>query len=99
MASGAKIISGLEDALAHARGQSSRARVSEVAVPKQMDVAGIRRNLGMSQEEFALCFGFSVGTVRNWEQGHRHPDGPSRVLLLLIQRIPDEVKEALRNAA
>jgi putative transcriptional regulator len=98
MAGGTKIITGLDDALAHARGDASRARVSKVSVPRQIDVKAIRQRLNMSQREFARCFGFPVGTLRNWEQGHRTPEGPSRVLLTLIERIPDHVRHAL-NAA
>lgn len=93
-----KIIAGLHDAVAFARGDSSRARESAVAVPREIDVRAIRQKLGMSQEMFALRFGFSLGTVRNWEQGHRQPEGPSRVLLTLIDRIPDEVQHALQAA-
>jgi len=99
MAKDAKIIMGLADALAHARGDVSRARVSHVEVPRHIDVKTLRMRLEMSQEEFALTFGFPVATLRNWEQGHRKPEGPARVLLTLIERIPDQVKEALHQAA
>lgn len=99
MADGSKIISGLQDAIAHAHGDGSRARVSTVTVPKQIDVRAIRHRLGMSQEEFALRFGFPISTVRNWEQGQRNPAGPSRVLLLLIERMPEKVQEVLRDVA
>lgn len=99
MSTGTKIISGLQDALAHARGDTSRARVSVVEVPRDIDVRAIRKKLGMTQSEFALCFGFSVATLRNWEQGHRTPEGPSRVLLTLIQKIPEQVRQALTAAA
>ena len=98
MSKKSKVLSGLEDALAHARGDPSRARESTVTVPKEIDVRAIRHGLGMSQEEFALAFGFSVWTIRNWEQGQRRPEGPSRVLLLLIKKMPDQVREALRAA-
>lgn len=99
MAENSKIVIGLQDALAHARGDTSRARVSEVEVPRHIDVKSLRNRLKMSQEEFAHCFGFPVATLRNWEQGHRKPEGTARVLLTLIERIPDEVKKALHNAA
>jgi putative transcriptional regulator len=98
MAGGTKIVAGLKDAIAYSRGDMSRARVSSVSVSRHIDVRAIRRQLKMSQEEFALRFGFSVATLRNWEQGHRHPEGPARVLLTLIERIPEQVKEALRAA-
>ena len=36
----------------------------------------------MTQQEFAV--GFSTGTVRNWEQGHRQPDRAARILLTVV---------------
>ena len=99
MSDAGKIIAGLEDAIAYAAGDESRGKASTVAVPKHIDVRRIRGRLGMSQEVFALRFGFSLATLRNWEQGHRQPDGPARVLLTLIDRIPEQVQQALLEAA
>ena len=94
-----KIKAGLEDALAYVRGDRSAARASTVAIPRSIDVRAVRRKLGLTQAEFALRFGFPLATLRNWEQGHRTPEGPARVLLTLIDRIPDQVNKALRKAA
>ena len=52
----------------------------------------------MTQEEFALHFGFSVNTLRHWEQGKRQPEGPTRAYLLVIDRAPEAVQKALRAA-
>jgi transcriptional regulator with XRE-family HTH domain len=52
----------------------------------------------MTQERFALAFGFSVNTLRHWEQGKRQPEGPARAHLLVIDRDPDAVRMALRAA-
>ena len=51
-----------------------------------MDVAAIRKRIGMSQAQFAARFGFSVATLRHWERGDRKPRGPSLVLLNVIAR-------------
>ena len=59
------------------------------------DVKTIRRRLGLSQEQFAVRFGFSVETLRNYEQGHRRPTGPASVLLRVIASEPDAVRRAL----
>jgi putative transcriptional regulator len=59
------------------------------------DVKAIRQRLGLSQEQFAARFGFSVETIRNYEQGHRQPSGPARVLLRIIAAEPDAVTRAL----
>lgn len=73
--------------LAHAR------RVA----PRQTSghVRAIRRRLGLSQAQFAARFGFSIETLRNYEQGHRQPTGPARVLLQVIAAEPDAVTRAV----
>jgi putative transcriptional regulator len=38
-----------------------------------IDVARLRRRLGMTQEEFAAALGVTVGTVNRWENGHFKP--------------------------
>ena len=59
------------------------------------DVKAIRARLGLSQDQFAARFGFSVETLRNYEQGHRRPTGPASVLLRVIASEPDAVTRAL----
>lgn len=66
-----------------------------VPAPAAEDVRAIRRRLGLSQQQFAARYGFSVETVRNYEQGHRRPAGPARVLLKVIASEPDAVTRAL----
>ncbi len=66
-----------------------------VPSPLGEDVRAIRHRLGLSQEQFAARFGFSVETIRNYEQGHRRPTGPARVLLRIIATEPDAVTRAL----
>ncbi len=61
-------------------------------------VKAIRGRLGLSQEQFAARFGFSVETIRNYEQGHRQPSGPAGVLLRVIANEPDAVIRALAKA-
>src|ERR1043165_8139497 len=52
------------------------------------DVRAIRAKLRKSQDEFALMIGVSVATLRNWEQGRRHPHGPARALLKVAASHP-----------
>jgi DNA-binding transcriptional regulator YiaG len=68
-------------------------------VPAMPDVSVLRRRLKLSQVEFANRFGFSVATVRNWEQGRVLADGPARVLLAVIASEPQAVIRALRPPA
>lgn len=85
---------GLEEALAYARGEAKKSDY-KVHVPPLVDVRAIRTKLGMTQEEFAGRFGFSVNTLRHWEQGKRRPEGPTRAYLLVIERAPKAVQKAL----
>ncbi len=79
-------------------GKRAAARVHRVP-PLDVDVRMIRGKLGLSQEAFAARFGFSVGTVREWEQGRRRPEQAARTLLLVIAHNPQAVTEALDGAA
>ncbi len=94
-----KVVAGLRDAIAYAKGDQSRARVTEYNVPQSIDVKKVREQLGMTQPEFALKFGFSLGTLRQWEQGRRSPEGPARVLLTVISHRPEAVTKALEAEA
>ena len=88
---------GLEEAVVYAKGQAD-AKTYRVHVPEAIDVRAIRGKLGMTQEEFAGRFGFSVNTLRHWEQGSRQPEGPTRAYLLVIERAPKAVQKALKAA-
>lgn len=70
-------------------------RPSRVTRFRPADVRAIRDQLGVTQEEFALLFGVSVATLRNWEQGRRVPDGPARALLRVAVVNPRAVVTAL----
>jgi putative transcriptional regulator len=59
------------------------------------DIKAIRHGLVKSQAEFARLIGVSVSTLRNWEQGRRHPEGPARALLRVTAENPDAVARAL----
>jgi putative transcriptional regulator len=61
----------------------------------RVDVAALRRRLGMTQTQFARRFGFPVATLRHWELGDRNPRGPARVLLTVIARNHRAVLKAL----
>ena len=81
---------GLQEAVAYAKGGADK-NAYRAHVPEQIDVKAIRTNLGMTQDEFAIQFGFSVNTLRRWEQGSRRSEGPTRAYLLVIGRAPKAV--------
>jgi len=74
------------------RGQRAPSRVFSFS---PLDVKAIRAQLAQSQREFAQMIGVSVGTLQNWEQGRRKPEGPARALLQVALHNPDAVKSAL----
>jgi putative transcriptional regulator len=63
------------------------------------DVSALRRFVGLTQTQFARAMGISVHTLRNWEQGRRHPDGPAIALLRIAARHPRIIRENLESAA
>jgi putative transcriptional regulator len=65
---------------------------------RRLDVRKVREDLGMTQATFAERFGFPIGTLRHWEQGQRSPAGPARTLLIVIERAPKVVMEALQSS-
>jgi len=77
------------------RGEQVAARTTS---DEEIDVRDIRRQLELSQTQFASAFGISVATVRNWEQGRRRPDGPARVLLRLAKHNPAAILELTLRA-
>ena len=95
---GARIIEGLEQAIAWTKGENDRVRVTLVDVP-EVDVRGVRLKMGLSQSQFATKFGFPPATLRNWEQGRSWPDAPTRVLLAVIAKHPEAVEDVLRKAS
>jgi putative transcriptional regulator len=63
------------------------------------DISALRRFVGLTQTQFAQAMGISVHTLRNWEQGRRHPDGPAIALLRIAARHPRIIRENLESAA
>jgi putative transcriptional regulator len=88
-----RIMQGLREAAAHAKG--AKVPGLRLHVPETIDVTAIRRKTGLSQQDFSARIGVSTGTLRNWEQGRRTPDGPARVLLAMLARNPHLVEETL----
>ena len=73
-------------------------RVTTANELRALDVAELRKAAGLSQPLFARALGISLYTLRNWEQGRRHPDGPARVLLHVFKQHPEAVLSAVTAA-
>jgi putative transcriptional regulator len=83
-----------KQARAIARGEGAPARVFN---PPSVDVAAVRKKLGLSQTNFARRYGFSPASVRDWEQRRRTPDPAARTLLKVIEKEPEAVDRALAS--
>ena len=75
------------------RGERKPSR--QFVVEKKEDVQQVRQTFNLSQDTFAKFMGVSVGTLRNWEQGRRHPSGAARVLLRIAIRQPKLFADAV----
>ncbi len=90
------ILKSLSQAVAWSEGKPVTGMTTRpVHVPASPDVKAIRKQLGLSQEEFARRFGFSASTLRNWEQGTRRPETTARILLTIIEKAPNLVEGVL----
>ena len=76
------------------RGDKKPARSFSIEEP---DVAAIRSEYGLSQDQFAALLGISVRTLQNWEQGRRTPHGPAKVLLRVAARHPEAVLDTVSS--
>lgn len=91
-----EILDGLDDFAAWRAGQRALRTVT-VDLPRAADVAKIRHSLGLSQAAFAAFMGVSVGTLRNWEQLRREPQGPARAFLHVASAEPLAVLAAFEQ--
>lgn len=57
------------------------------------EVVRLRTKLNFSQHVFARHMRIEVKTVANWEQGRSKPNAQAAILLMLIDRNPELLKE------
>ena len=55
----------------------------------------LRKQLGMTQDEFARALRIPLSTLRNWEQGRVLPDPAARSLLTIVAKNPKAALKAL----
>lgn len=87
-----ELIASIKEAGKIHRGEITASRTYEFPEP---NVKSIRENIGFTQSKFANLIGVNVRTLQNWEQGHRKPTGPAKVLLRLVQADPNTVVKNL----
>ena len=87
-----ELVQSMEEASAIIHGEM---KPSRVFVYSPLNVKKIREKIKKNQMEFAKMIGVSIGTLRNWEQGRRRPEGPALALLRLVAYDPDYVAQVL----
>jgi len=84
------IMTGLNEALAHSRGELPDVRRKKVSISPLPDYASdrikaIRNSLNLSQHIFAEALGVSIKTVEAWESGRNKPQGPALRILQVLE--------------
>lgn len=93
-----ELLESLGEALAHAKGERKDLVTHEVAIPDDVDVEAIRKDMGLTRAAFCRRFGLDVRAVQDWEQKRRQPDRAARAYLTVIARNPTAVDAALNTA-
>jgi putative transcriptional regulator len=68
-------------------------RANRKRVPR---VNTLRRQLSLTQEQFAERYHIPIGTLRDWEQGRSEPEAPAKALLKLIAADPEGSAQKLK---
>jgi len=96
-----QIKQGLEESIAHSRGELSL-KTTELPVPpppaSPKGIVSLRRKLKMSQSVFAATLNVSPKLVQSWEQGLRKPARGDLRLIQIIAQQPRIVEELLALA-
>lgn len=87
------LIEGLKQAIDYKKGDHTKASSRTVSIKplpvyNKNDVKAIRKNVNMTQKNFALFLGVSIKTVESWETGTNSPSSSSLRLLQLIKNDP-----------
>lgn len=88
------VVPALRDAAEFASILADCGFTAKAVAVRPVDVAALRAELKLTQEQFALTYGIDVETLRNWEQGKRHPDRAAEAYLRVIERMPEAARVA-----
>jgi len=66
-------------------------------VRPKVNVAEIRKELGLTQKEFSHIYHIKLETLRNWEQRKRIPDITSLAYLTCIAKRPNVIQSILQS--
>lgn len=89
-----RLKAGLQEGIAHARGQRTLKTVEVPEAPPKIDartLIALREAAAMSQAVFAKVLYVSIKTVQSWEQGIREPSMAARRLIQVFAQQPAAV--------
>ena len=87
-----ELVTSMKQAASITKGES---KPSRVFVYSPINVKEVREKTNKSQAEFADMIGVKLGTLRNWEQGRRKPEGAALTLLKIVAANPKYVEQVL----
>jgi putative transcriptional regulator len=86
------LVASLQEAIDIKQGKRRAARTTVIP---ELIAKAVRSKLKLSQKQFAALLGVSQRTVEKWEQGIAKPSGAARSLLIVADKNPQAVLEAL----
>jgi len=87
-----ELMESMKQAAAISKGEM---KPSRVFIFSPINVKEVREKTNKNQKEFADMIGVKLGTLRNWEQGRRQPDGAALTLLKIVAANPKYVEQIL----
>lgn len=88
-----EIIHGLELLKAEALGQIPPLKRTVIEIEDKSEVLAVRQKLGVSQKLFAQLLHINERTLENWEQGRTKPNTQAAVLIKLVNKRPELIKD------
>lgn len=88
-----ELVESMKQAVAISRKEMKPSRLFAYS---SINVREIREKTKKSQVDFARMIGVKVGTLRNWEQGRRKPNGTALTLLKVVAADPEYVESVLQ---
>ncbi|WP_428770399.1 helix-turn-helix domain-containing protein [Treponema sp. HNW] len=84
------IMNGLTESFEYANGNPAKARkmcikVAELPAFRDMEIKQIRKDLNLTQRNFAFVLGVSPKTVEAWESGKNMPQGSTQRFLQILR--------------
>lgn len=88
-----ELVESMKQAVAISRKEMKPSRLFAYS---SINVREIREKTKKSQVDFARMIGVKVGTLCNWEQGRRKPNGTALTLLKVVAADPEYVESVLQ---